>query len=192
MSTNRVGRGPEDEPSGETGLLFRLERVVGFREPEEYNAATRAFFVLVFLAALVLAVLTAMDAPTLAVAVVRMVPLGALVALATQMAGDFFYRKNRGLSAALRVLSRLVVAPATLATYVILVYMAHGVWSALLSAGLFCVVLSFAVLLNRVSGPRRPRGLGRSEGGSLRSIGAGRATRSASALAAPLLRTGGS
>ena len=118
------------------------------------------FFISAFLAGLVLAVLTALDAQTLVLALVRLAPLGALVAFATQMAGDFFYRKNRGLSAALRVLSRLVVAPATLATYGVLMYVAHGVWPALLSAGLFCVVLSFAVLLNRVSGPRWPRGPG--------------------------------
>ncbi len=141
--------------------LFRLERAVGFREPEECNPATRAFLVVAFLAALVLVVFPAMDAQMLALVLVRLAPLGVLIGLIVQMAGDFFYRANRRLSAALRVAVRLVIAPAaSLVAFVVLAYSAHGGWFALLVAGLFCVVFSGALFLNRVSGLRRPRGIG--------------------------------
>ena len=70
-----------------------------------------------------------------------------------QMAGDFLNRANRKLSAILRLVACLVVTPASLVMFVVLMYVAHSVWSALLVAGLFCVVLSFALLLNHVLGP---------------------------------------
>lgn len=156
VSTSGTGPGPKAEPLGETDRLFRLERALGFREPEEYNLATRAFFIVIILAVLVLAVLSAMRAEAL----VRLAPFGLLIALIPQATGDFFYHKNRRLSAVFRVVARIVVTPALMVLCVTLTYAAYGVWSALLVAGLFCAIFSVALLLSRVSEPRWPRGPG--------------------------------
>jgi hypothetical protein len=40
MSTSETGPGPKEESLGVIDRLFRLERVLGFREPEEYDLAT--------------------------------------------------------------------------------------------------------------------------------------------------------
>ncbi len=172
---------------------FRLERALGFREPEGYNLATRAFFVVIILAVLVLAVLSAMRAETLALALVRLAPFGLLVALIPQAAGDFFYRKNRKLSAVLRVVARIAVTPALLVVYTVLAYAAYGAWATLILAGLFCTMFSVALLLSRISGPRPGRGgRVRSEVTSGDCTGADQATRFAFPFAAPLPGTGGS
>jgi hypothetical protein len=47
----------------------------------------------------------------LALAIHRLAPFGLLVALVPQAVGDFFYHKNRRLSAVLRVVARIVVLP---------------------------------------------------------------------------------
>ena len=50
---------------------------------------------MIFLAVLVLVVLSTMRMEALALAIVRLAPFGLLVALVPQAAGDFFYHKNR-------------------------------------------------------------------------------------------------
>jgi hypothetical protein len=47
----------------------------------------------------------------LALAMLRLAPFGLLVVLVPQAVGDFFYHKNRRLSAVLRVVARIVVMP---------------------------------------------------------------------------------
>lgn len=104
--------------------------------------------------------MSAMCAETLALSLFRLAPFGLLVALVPQVAGDFFYYKNRRLSAILRVVARIVVTPVLLVLYVALAYAASGAWLALVMAGLFCQMFSVALLLRRVSGPRRSKGPG--------------------------------
>ena len=88
VSTSGTGPGPKAEPLGETDRLFRLERALGFREPEEYNLATRAFFIVIILAVLVLAVLLAMRAEAL----VRLAPFGLLIALIPRLSAPLLKR----------------------------------------------------------------------------------------------------
>lgn len=76
---------------------------------------------MIILAALVLAILSVMRAEAL----VRLAPFGLLVALIPQAAGDFFYHKNRRLSAVLRVVARIIVMPAWLVIWVALTYAAY-------------------------------------------------------------------
>ncbi len=83
---------------------------------------------MIILAVLVLAVLSAMRAETLALALVRLAPFGPLVTLIPQAAGDFIYHKYRRLSAVLRVVARIVVTLALVVMYVVLTYAAYGVW----------------------------------------------------------------
>jgi hypothetical protein len=41
MNTSGRELGPGEESFGEINRVFRLERVLGFREPEEYDLAAR-------------------------------------------------------------------------------------------------------------------------------------------------------
>ncbi len=107
------------------------------------------------MAFLMVTVLSAMRVQTLALALVRFVPFGVLVALIVQGAGHFFYHKHRRLSAVLLVVARLVVTSALLVGYVALMYAAYGIWPTLIVAGLFGAMLSVALLFSRDSGPRR-------------------------------------
>lgn len=86
--------------------------------------------------------------------------IGLFVVLLVQGAGDFFYRRDRRLSALLCVGARLVGLPALVVVYATAAYLAHGTPGALFVGGVFVVTIAFGLLLLHVSGPRRPRGSG--------------------------------
>ena len=81
FSSNRVWTQVGGRAVWWTGRFFRLKRALGFREPDEYNTATWVFLVMAFLMVMVL---SAMRAQMLALALVRLVPFGVLVALMVQ------------------------------------------------------------------------------------------------------------
>lgn len=145
-SDHRDGEGEPD------GRLFRLERLLGFREPREHGPSVRVLLAFVGVAALLLSVFSVFasppppppDTPS------YRIPLVVFVVLLVQWAGDSFYRSNRGLSALLRVGARLVGLPAVAALYAAAAYSVDGARGALFVGGAFFALVALAVLLGRV------------------------------------------
>ena len=157
--------GPEPRTEGATQggseRLFRLERLLGLREPQEHGPIVWILLALMGVGALFLAVLSLFASPPSPGTPPYQIPfIGLFLVLLVQGAGDFFYRRDRRLSALLRVGTRLVGLPAVAAVYATAAYLADGAMEALFVGGVFFAVIALGLILERVSGPRRSRGPG--------------------------------
>ena len=140
------------------GRLFRIERFLGFGDPEEHRPGVWGLIALLVIGAILISGFSLLvPHPPAAGTSSGIALMGTMLVLLTQMTGDFFYRSNRRLSALLRVGARLVGLPAVAALYAATAYSVDGARGALFVVGVFFAVMALAVLLGRALDPRRAR-----------------------------------
>lgn len=148
------GNRNEGGSTRENERLFRFEYLLGFREPKEHG--TTYWISMLVLGIGALAVLVFLTSEELNY--ISMVML--YLSLVVQGTGDFFYHKDRKLSALLRLTARGVVLPTALVFYVVVAYLTGGAGLALLASMFGCLVVAIALLVARSSGPRKQKGPG--------------------------------
>ena len=158
MPAQPTGSDPRTEgpTQGRSERLFRLERLLGFREPHEHAPAVWVLLALMGVAALLLSVFSLFASPAPPGTPSYQIPfIGLFAVLLVQGVGGFFYRRDRKRSALLRVGARLMGLPALVVVYVTAApggRHAGGVFV----GGVFVVAIAFGLVLERVSGPRGP------------------------------------